>query len=106
MILGQEYLRNEKNAGLNATINMLLKEQPDWSATDIFTYANRQLVSAQVVDSMQVLPGVVVAQAAMMGRSTRSGEGDPGTMSRDSPLNAVTRDADGAFFRPRPQVPQ
>ena len=97
IMLGQEWARaNEAHMNL---INSLIKEHPDWSAVDVMTMANRTLVTEKIRDGMQIAPGVVVANQAVMGQLTRSINGDPGVISRDrasypthtpNPTNAVS----------------
>jgi len=52
-------------------------------------YANAQVVGEQMKGSLQVQPGVVVANQHVMGRLTQSINGTPGVMSRNHPTNAV-----------------
>ena len=92
LLLGQRYMREHQDYA--NFINNLIKERKEWSGQVIYNYANQQFVTTQVRDSMAIKDDKdriigVVANQAVMGRLTNDMQGNPGTMSRRNPLNAI-----------------
>ena len=88
VMFGQQYCREHQ--GLMKIIDQILQEQPSWTAVEVMTYANKIMAQKSNVGSMQVHPGVVVMSQSMSGKMTNNTQGEPGTMSRNHPSNAVS----------------